>query len=43
MIAASIPIADDDPELAAKTIKRSLDGLPNVLSSYVPDWMVSRG
>ena len=37
MIAASIAIADDDPELAAKTIKRSLDGLPNVLSSYMPD------
>ncbi len=37
MIAASIAIADDEPELAAKTIKRSLDGLPNVLCSYMPD------
>jgi len=37
MIAASIAIADDEPDLAAKTIKRSLDGLPNVLSSYMPD------
>ena len=37
MISASIAIAEDDPELAAKTIKRSLDGLPNVLCSYMPD------
>ncbi len=37
MIAASIAIAEEDPELAAKTIKRALDGLPNVLSSYMPD------
>jgi len=37
MIAASIAIADVDPELAAKTIKRALDGLPNVLVSYMPD------
>ena len=37
MIAASIAIADDNPELAAKTIRRSLDGLPNVLCSYMPD------
>jgi len=37
MIAASISIAKDDPELAAKTIKRALDGLPNVLCSYMPD------
>jgi hypothetical protein len=37
MIAASIAIAEDDPELAAKTIGRSLDGLPNVLCSYMPE------
>jgi hypothetical protein len=37
LIAASIAIAEEDPELAAKTIKRALDGLPNVLSSYMPD------
>jgi hypothetical protein len=37
MIAASIAIAEENPELAAKTIKRALDGLPNVLSSYMPD------
>jgi hypothetical protein len=37
MIAASISIAEDDPKLAAKTIKRSLDGLPNVLCSYMPE------
>ena len=37
MIAASISIGEDDPELAAKTIKRALDGLPNVLCSYMPD------
>ena len=37
MIAASIAIADDNPELAAKTISRALEGLPNVLCSYMPD------
>jgi len=37
MIAASIAIADVDPELAAKTIRRALDGLPHVLSEYMPD------
>ncbi len=36
MIAASIAIAELDPELAAKTIKRALDGLPFVLSEYMP-------
>ena len=37
MIAASIAIAEVDPELAAKTIKRALDGLPNVLTEYMPE------
>ncbi len=37
MIAASIVIAEDDPKLAAKTIQRALNGLPNVLSSYMPE------
>jgi hypothetical protein len=37
MTAASIAIADVDPELAAKTIRRALDGLPHVLSEYMPD------
>ncbi|MGB2905586.1 MAG: heparinase II/III family protein [Candidatus Aminicenantaceae bacterium] len=37
MIAASIAIVDDDPELAAKTIKRALSGLPHVLAEYMPD------
>jgi hypothetical protein len=37
MIAASIAIADENPELAARTISRALDGLPGVLSSYIPD------
>ena len=43
MIAASIAIADDEPELAAKTIKRALDGLPYALSQYLPDGVYPEG
>lgn len=44
MIAASIAIADEDPELAAKTIKRGLDGIPNVLvENYYPDGVCPEG
>jgi hypothetical protein len=44
MIAASIAIADDDPQLAAKTIKRALDGIPNVLvENYYPDGVCPEG
>jgi hypothetical protein len=44
MIAASIAIADDDPELAAKTIKRALNGIPNELvENYVPDGVCPEG
>ena len=37
MIAASIAIAERDPELAAKTISRALDGIPHSLVEYMPD------
>lgn len=38
MIAASIVIAEDDPELAAKTISRSLEGLKYVFyENYYPE------
>lgn len=43
MIAASIVIADRDPELAAKTIRRSLDGMPNALRQYGPDGLYPEG
>ncbi|MCP4312389.1 MAG: hypothetical protein GY790_14090 [Bacteroidetes bacterium] len=43
MIAASIAIAEDEPELAAKTIKRALDGLPSALSQYLPDGVYPEG
>jgi hypothetical protein len=43
MIAASIAIAEKDPELAAKTIKRALDGIPRVLASYLPDGVYPEG
>ena len=36
MIAASIAIAEKDPELAAKTISRSLNGMPYALQEYAP-------
>jgi len=43
MIAASIAVAEIDPELAAKTIHRSLDGIPQALSQYAPDGVYPEG
>lgn len=43
MIAASIAIAEKDPELAAKTISRALDGLPHSLVEYGPDGVYPEG
>jgi hypothetical protein len=43
MIAASIAIAEKDPELAAKTIYRALDGMVNALAEYQPDGVYPEG
>ncbi|WP_372805920.1 heparinase II/III family protein [Pontiella sp.] len=43
LIAAAIAVADDEPELAAKTIARALDGMPNVLVEYAPDGVYPEG
>jgi hypothetical protein len=43
MIAASIAIAERDPELAATTIKRSINGLPHALDEYGPDGVYPEG
>lgn len=43
MIAASIVIAEKDPELAAKTISRALDGMPHALEEYGPDGVYPEG
>lgn len=43
MIAASIAIAELDPELAAKTIYRSIDGMNNALREYSPDGAYPEG
>lgn len=43
MIAAAIAIAGKDPELAAKTIARSLDGMPYALQEYYPDGVYPEG
>jgi len=44
MIAAAITIAEDDPELAAKTIKRSMDSIPHVLTEdYSPEGVCPEG
>ncbi|MCC5935873.1 MAG: heparinase II/III family protein [Lunatimonas sp.] len=43
MIAASIMIADRDPELAAKTISRALDGIPHSMEEYGPDGVYPEG
>lgn len=43
MIAASIVIAEDEPELAAKTISRAFDGIPYALKEYGPDGVYPEG
>jgi len=43
MIAAAIAIAEKDPELAAKTISRALDGMVNALVQYQPDGVYPEG
>lgn len=43
MIAASLVIAGDDPELAARTISRALEKLPNSLKEYGPDGVYPEG
>jgi len=43
MIAAAIMIADRDPELAAKTISRALEGMPEALAEYGPDGVYPEG
>jgi len=43
MVAASLVVADIAPELAAKTIARALDKLPNSLKEYAPDGIYPEG
>jgi len=43
MIAAAIAIAEKDPELAAKTIHRALEGMPHALVEYGPDGVYPEG
>jgi hypothetical protein len=43
LIAAAIAVADEAPELAAKTISRALDGMPNALVEYAPDGVYPEG
>ena len=43
MVAASIAVADIEPELAAKTIHRAIDGMVNALAKYGPDGVYPEG
>jgi hypothetical protein len=43
MIAASIAIAEENPKLAAKTIKRSIEGMNHALAEYAPDGAYPEG
>jgi len=43
MIAAAIAIAEKDPDLAARTISRSLDGMPAALKQYAPSGVYPEG
>lgn len=43
MIAASLAIAEREPQLAAKTIRRALKNIPLALASYAPDGIYPEG
>lgn len=43
MIAASIVVAEVEPELAARTIQRAIDGMVNALTQYGPDGVYPEG
>ena len=43
MIAAAIAVAEEEPELAAETISRALDGMPHALKEYGPDGVYPEG
>lgn len=43
MIAAATVVADEEPELAATTINRALDGMPYALKEYGPDGVYPEG
>ena len=43
MIAASIAVAEIEPELAARTIHRALDGMVHALAQYGPDGVYPEG
>lgn len=43
MVAASIVVAEEDPDLAAKTISRALEGIPYALEKYTPDGVYPEG
>jgi len=43
MVAASIAVAEIEPELAAKTIRRAIDGMVNALAAYGPDGVYPEG
>ena len=43
MIAAAIVTAEEDPELASKTIHRALEGMPHALIEYSPDGVYPEG
>jgi len=43
MVAAAITTAEDEPELAAQTIRRALDGMPFALAAYMPDGAYPEG
>ncbi|NND32761.1 MAG: hypothetical protein HKN76_09235 [Saprospiraceae bacterium] len=43
MVAAALAIAEWEPELAAKTIYRAIDGMVNALAEYGPDGVYPEG
>ncbi len=43
MIAAAIVVAEEQPELAARTISRALEGMPHALVEYGPDGVYPEG
>ncbi|MEX2382369.1 MAG: heparinase II/III family protein [Opitutales bacterium] len=43
MIAAAVVVAEEDPELASRTISRALENIPHALEEYGPDGVYPEG
>lgn len=43
MIAAALSVAEQNPDIAARTINRAIEGMPHALAEYAPDGVYPEG